>query len=228
MCVRAGSLCGFYAEVSRNWRMRRTERVYGGGRREREGDGGFTSAAHVWRGDAGFEQHVPAHLAIAHLPFIPLPISFWSRPLALAGFPRCSFLETIFHHEREERQKIRLQNTKSKINDGDGCAGAEGKEINPAPRSLCPHSWVQMRLWPWVRFGRTLCSGYWIAVTAPPRCIPLSSAGMLSVSYPGFWTMKNSGKFWSKIPSMPIEIMYWMRSRTAKKSSLEQPHSSFQ
>lgn len=38
--------------------------------------------------------------------------------------------------EREERQKIRLQNTKSKINDGDGCAGAEGKEINPAPRSL--------------------------------------------------------------------------------------------
>lgn len=57
--------------------MRRTERVYGGGRREREGDrgGGFTSAAHVWRGDAGFEQHVPAHLTIAHLPFIPLPIS---------------------------------------------------------------------------------------------------------------------------------------------------------
>lgn len=38
--------------------------------------------------------------------------------------------------EREERQKIRLQNTKSKINDGDGCAAAEGKEINPAPRSL--------------------------------------------------------------------------------------------
>lgn len=145
----------------------------------------------------------------------------WVPPMLLFG-------DYFSPREREERQKIRLQNTKSKINDGDGCAGAEGKEINPAPRSLCPHSWVQMRLWPWVRFGRTLCSGYWIAVTAPLRCIPLSSAGMLSVSYPGFWTMKNSGKFWSKIPSMPIEIMYWMRSRTAKKSSLEQPHSSFQ
>lgn len=118
-------------EDEEDWKGIRRREEGAGGRR-----GGFTSAAHVWRGDAGFEQHVPAHLAIAHLPFIPLPISLWSRPLALAGFPRCSFLETIFHHEREERQKIRLQNTKSKINDGDGCAGAEGKEINPAPRSL--------------------------------------------------------------------------------------------
>lgn len=119
-------------EDEEDWKGIRRREEGAGGRR----GGGFTSAAHVWRGDAGFEQHVPAHLAIAHLPFIPLPISLWSRPLALAGFPRCSFLETIFHHEREERQKIRLQNTKSKINDGDGCAGAEGKEINPAPRSL--------------------------------------------------------------------------------------------
>lgn len=117
--------------------------------------------------------------------------SFTYQPLIQTSGPRwvppmLLFGDYFSPREREERQKIRLQNTKSKINDGDGCAGAEGKEINPAPRSLCPHSWVQMRLWPWVRFGRTLCSGYWIAVTAPPRCIPLSSAGMLSVSYPGF------------------------------------------
>lgn len=117
--------------------------------------------------------------------------SFTYQPLIQTSGPRwvppmLLFGDYFSPREREERQKIRLQNTKSKINDGDGCAAAEGKEINPAPRSLCPHSWVQMRLWPWVRFGRTLCSGYWIAVTAPPRCIPLSSAGMLSVSYPGF------------------------------------------
>lgn len=89
--------------------------------------------------------------------------------------------------------------------------GAVGIEINPAPRSLRPNLWVQMRFWPWERFGRTLCSGYWIAVMAPLWCILLSSSGCCVSVIRVFKTTKNSNKYPSKTPPKPIEIMDCMR-----------------
>lgn len=97
--------------------------------------------------------------------------------------------------------------------------GAVGIEINPAPRSLCPNLWVQMRFWPWERFGRTLCSGYWIAVMAPLWCILLSSSGCCVSVIRVFKTTKNSNKYPSKTPPKAHRNngLYEERSCTDKK-----------
>lgn len=84
-------------------------------------------------------------------------------------------LETIFPGTEK---KIHIQRQWN-----NGCTGAVSTEINPALQSLCRDLWVQICFWPWARFGRTLCSGYWIAIMAPLQCI----IGMLSV-------MKNRSK----------------------------------
>lgn len=192
-CVCARALCVAFMQKCQGtggWGGLKGYTAEGGGS-GRETGGGFLQARHmfgvVMQDSSSMFLHIlPSPTCLSFLYLSASDPDLWPS----LGSPDAPFWRLFFttreRQKREERQKIRLQNTKSKINDGDGCAGAEGKEINPAPRSLCPHSWVQMRLWPWVRFGRTLCSGYWIAVTAPLRCIPLSSAGMLSVSYPGF------------------------------------------
>lgn len=119
-------------------------------------------------------------------------ISLWSSPL-----PSLVPLYDYFHHEREKK-KLKTQVFKKK-------------------NSLFPNLWVQMCFWPWARFGRTFCSGCWIAVMASLRHILLSLLGCFLLF--GFKTMNNSNKYWSEIPSMPTEIRHCMRRGHAEKKN---------
>lgn len=86
---------------------------------------------------------------------------------------QCSFRDFFQHRSKKEKQNHKWNQYYKK----NGWTSAAGIEINAAPRSLSPNLWFPVCFWPWVRFGRTLRSGYWIAALAPLRIILLSSSG---------------------------------------------------
>lgn len=84
-------------------------------------------------------------------------------------------------------------------NDYNGGTGAGG--TNRAPQRF----WVPICFWPWMRFGRTLHRGYWIAAVLSVRCILLSVLGFFQS-----WNINWRNKCWSAIAPMSEGIRHCM------------------
>lgn len=167
-------------QATGGWGRLKGYRVVGGGRRRRRKMGVLQgcymfSLSYLTQESSS----ISAHFALAHLRFTPFLSPFSksaSDPhLCPLWFPSRRTdvpLETIFTMGEKKKKSHPEPVLKN-----DGCTDTIGIEINSAPRSLCPNLWVQICFWPWARFGRTLCSGYWIVVVAPLRWILLSWLG---------------------------------------------------
>ncbi len=117
-------------------------------------------------------------------------------------------LEINFNMRKEKQTKNKILHLEPTFRNND-CIAAAGREINPASCSLCPNfksSNVFLTLSEiWKNFV------FWVldSCYCSSAMHSIITTGMLSVCYSGFKPWRTAIKYWSKIPSMAIEIRLW-------------------